>query len=126
MHALKAAKKQVLYWQITCFTSTNVQKLTREERRGRSGGGGCSRVFSRRLAQGSLPQARAPQARPSSKAGSKTSKAAAAVVAAECVGRKAGSRQCARCFTSFTTSFTLLALLPALGSVPLAPVPKQL
>ena len=81
MHALKAAKKQVLYWQITCFTSTNVQKLTREERRGRSGGGGGSRVFGRRLAQGTLPQARAPQARPSSKAGSK---AVVAVVAAEC------------------------------------------
>jgi hypothetical protein len=64
VRALKAARKRVLCWQITCFTSTKVQTLTREERRGRSGGGGGSRVFGRRLAQGSLPQARAPQARP--------------------------------------------------------------
>ena len=104
MHALKAARKQVLYLQITCFTSTKVPTLTREERRGCSGGGGGSRVFGRRLAQVSLPQARAPQARPSSKAGSKASKAskaAVAVDAAECWGGRL-----------------------AQGSVPLAPVPK--
>ncbi len=101
MHALKAARKQVLYLQITRFTSTKVQTLTREERRGCSGGGGGSRVFGRRLAQVSLPQARAPQARLSSKSCSKASKAAVAVDAAECWGGRL-----------------------AQGSVPLSPVPK--